>query len=124
MDFDQIIISLFAAVMAIMFAIQAYDHFLAHSVKKEIDTQPIVVKKNIHKKHDKTVFSQEDYDRIMEMYEKHMLFNMNHKYKERRSLKDLTKVLNETLGLDKSVTAYSTIWNGKVQKDSLPLERK
>lgn len=128
MNQDAIMLIMVVSICAIVIIVLTFIDrwFQKELLKKEIDSEITLPNKSrkIHKKHDKTIFSQQDFDRIMVMYEKHMLFNMNHPYKERKSLKVLAEVINSELGLDKSVTAYSTIWNGKVQRDSLPPERK
>ena len=75
-----------------------------------------------HKSYDTTRFTQGHYDFIMVCYAE--LLHHNNLAKvggyERKTQQDLADVLNEKMGLDKSVNAYARIWRGYVDRDDLP----
>lgn len=79
--------------------------------------QPSVV--TARKLHDTTKFTKKHFDAIMDGYSDLQEYNRNHP-KAKKTTEELAVRLNETLGLNKSRTSYSRIWNGHVQRKDLP----
>lgn len=76
------------------------------------------------KKPDRRVFSQEDFDTIMDLHSRFIEHNASCERHMRLTQKDLAIMLNDELGFDKTVSAYAPVWNGKVNRENLPVKRK
>ncbi len=73
------------------------------------------------RKHDTTKFTQYHYDFIVQSYEEFVYHNAQRVRSEHKTQKDLTDALNKKLNLNKSSTSYARVWNGKVDRESLPV---
>lgn len=74
--------------------------------------------KRANKKHDCTRLTQVQFDRVMEEHQKVQRYNRDNP-KSRIKASVLVNQLNHEFGLDKGQTAYSNIWNGHVDRNSL-----
>lgn len=76
------------------------------------------------KKPDRRLFSQEDFDTIMDLHSEFLEHNASCDRPSRLTQKDLADILNEKLGFDKTVSAYAPVWSGKINRENLPVKRK
>ena len=77
---------------------------------------PTDLKEKIRKQSDTTKITQQQYDVILEAYSlyiKGYITNVN-------TTDKFTEYLNKLIGLNKSRSVYSKIWNGSVNRESLP----
>lgn len=72
-----------------------------------------------HKKHDCTKFTRQDFDVIMEDHAQYVFDKKLIGTGCRITLDDLVNVLNSKLGYDKTRSAYTRVWTGKVTRESL-----
>lgn len=80
---------------------------------------PKPVKKS-PKPYDRTKITRHQFDLIIELHSVFILENMHRAIGVRaQNTTELCVSLNEILGLNKSKTFYSNIWNGHVDRDSL-----
>jgi hypothetical protein len=78
---------------------------------KQITAYPVIASKESikkRKKHDRTKLTQEQYDFIIEQRS------------QWDSVEEFTSYLNMVFNLNKSRQAYGKVWNGKVDRNSLP----
>ena len=71
------------------------------------------------KKPDTTKLTQYMYDYIVQTHIEFLDFNRVRPQKERRTLEDLTIIINTQLKLDKSRTTYSHVWCGRIDRTTL-----
>lgn len=83
------------------------------------DDKPEPKPKRIRKKPDTTKLTQHHYNFICSARRQWEQYNKDNP-KDRKSIQDLTDVINEKLGLNKSTRAYSRIWNGEIKPEDLP----
>jgi len=68
---------------------------------------------------DTTKMTQFMFDKIMSIRNQWVYHNTNFP-KDKRTQNDLTRVINEQLGLNKSRTTLARVWNGKLNREDLP----
>jgi hypothetical protein len=72
------------------------------------------------KKMDTTPFTQAHFDLVNRAHDNYLNWNAQCGAGNRRTLVDVSNALNSSLGLNKSAKAYSSLWNGTVQREDLP----
>lgn len=77
------------------------------------------LKKPTLKKYDTTKFTRQDHDVIMQEYKIYRDCKAALGSKFTKTLVDVTNNLNNKLQLNKSKSTYSTVWTGKVSRESL-----
>jgi len=60
------------------------------------------------------------YDFIICAHDDFIQYNFSHP-KNKKTTEDLTKLINERMGTNKSRTALSRVWLGHVDRDDLPV---
>lgn len=75
------------------------------------------------KKKDTTPFTQEDYDIILQEYDRYLDLKTNFPASH-ITQEIVTKRLNLRLNLNKSRNAYRRVWEGKVSRESLTSQKR
>ena len=76
--------------------------------------------KKLRKKSDTSKLTQYQYDFIMQAHSAFKLHNQDKENKNnKKTVKDLTIVINEVMGTDKSTTTLGNVWRGNINRDSL-----
>ena len=73
----------------------------------------------VRKKPDTTKFTKQHHDIIMDEYHMMQVHNKGVTQEKRINTDELTDLLNQRFGLDKSRTSYSRVWTGKIVRDNL-----
>ena len=80
--------------------------------------------KQITRKHvDSTKLTQGMYDFIVSAHIEFTEYNVVHPHKKKTQF-ELTDVINEHLELDKSLSVYSRVWRGLIDRNDLPVGKK
>jgi len=88
------------------------------------DTPPVPVAKQIQRKHvDSTKLTQGMYDFIVSAHEEFIAYNFSHPHNKKTQF-ELTDVINEHLELNKSLSVYSRVWRGLIDRNDLPVGKK
>ena len=81
----------------------------------QIKTSEESLKERLRKQSDTTKITQDQYDDIIDVYKLYLAGNILGV----NSTRKLTDYLNKILGLNKSRSVYSKIWNGGIDRESL-----
>lgn len=111
------IVKLFAKI-AIPKLLDEFFTWISNSGEEEPKASPKPVR--ARKKADTTKLTQHQYDFIIAAHTEYLEWNQTHPRHERKTVQDLADALNERLNLNKSRSAYGSIWNGKVDRSQLP----
>jgi hypothetical protein len=84
------------------------------------EPEKLTVRSNTPKKSDTTKLTQYMYDFIIYAHTDWKNFNRQNP-KNKKTMEELIEAINTYMGTDKSRTTLSRIWNGRIDRDNLPV---
>jgi hypothetical protein len=84
------------------------------------EPEKLTVRSNTPKKSDTTKLTQYMYDFIIYAHTDWKNFNRQNP-KNKKTMEELIEVINTYMGTDKSRTTLGRIWNGRIDRDNLPV---
>lgn len=111
------ILNMLADIAALMY--RMFMSHMADTVNIIEHKEDLVVPVSTRKKADTTKFTQAHYDYIVSAHAEFLAYNKAADTCDKKTQQDLADVLNERLGLNKSVNSYGRVFRGKLDRSTL-----